>query len=36
LVQSVPLEIMMLTHRVNSASEARPSTWPDKTFKTVI
>jgi len=36
LVQSDPLDIRMPTQRVRSASEARPSGWPAKTFKTVI
>jgi hypothetical protein len=36
LVQSEPLEIRTLTYRVRSATEARPSGWPAKTFKTVI
>jgi hypothetical protein len=35
-LSNVPLEISMLTQRVRSAIEARPSGWPAKTFKTVI
>src|SRR5205814_10537268 len=36
LVQSDPLEMRMLTQRVRSATDRRPSGCPAKTFKTVI